>query len=79
MLPLLLENQENSRYRYHWFQNLYTYPVTDVIYIGEESGNLFLKLSWQIYIYIYSSRSLYVTVIHFHGAVFIPLIFVTFE
>ena len=31
----LLENQDNSHYRHHWFQDLYTYPVINVIYIRE--------------------------------------------
>ena len=34
-------------------QILYTYPVINVIYIGESSGKKFLKLPLHIYIYIY--------------------------
>ena len=34
---------------------IYIYPVINYIYIGERLGNIFLKLSWHIYIHIYTS------------------------
>ena len=35
ILPILLENQDNSRYLRYLLQNINTYPVIIVIYIGE--------------------------------------------
>ena len=49
-----------------------------MLLISENNRVIFFWNYHGTFLYIYSSRSLYVTVIYFHGAVFIPLIFVIF-
>ena len=79
ILLFLSENYENSCYR--WFSShiIYIHTFINYIYIGEPSGDDFLKLPWHIYIHIYTSIKLDITVIYFDGAVCFPLIFVSYR
>ena len=57
---------------------LYIYTVINNIYIWEPSGNIFLKISWYIYINIDTYINWYIMVFYFHGTVCFPLIFVSY-
>ena len=60
------------------FYTLYIYMVVNLIYIGEQLGDIFLKLPWHIYIHIDTSINCFITVFYFRGAVCFLVIFVIY-
>ena len=58
---------------------MYIYIVINDIYIVKPSGNIPLKLPWQLYINIGTLIKWYITVIYFHVSVCFPLAVVSCE
>ena len=53
-LPLYLENYALFSLTLIFKNNLYTYTLRNIIYLGEPSGNFNFKLPWHIYTQIHA-------------------------